>query len=92
MLVWVYYGLFLGCTLFVFFIVFRIGKYRGRKEVIHVFDEILVRVHQLVLSGRNKELHLFLDDICSKTMRNSLKASQEASLDRNNSETEGYTQ
>jgi len=51
---------------------FRWGFSRGRKEVISVFDQILIRMYKLVLSGKNEELHSFLSDVCGKQIDDKL--------------------
>ena len=47
---------------------YRLGLYRGNKEVIRVFDQILIRIYHLVVSGKEGELHGFLSDLCGKQL------------------------
>jgi len=59
----------------------------GRKEVIHTFDQILIRMYHLVHSGNSEALHEFMDQVCSKEVSSKI----DSRLLRDDKEKEGYT-
>lgn len=62
------YLLLLLAVLMIAYGFYRWGSSRGRKEVINVFDQILVQMYRLVTTGKNEELHSFLSDLCGKQL------------------------
>lgn len=60
---WWEYAVWIACLLLSSVLFYRIGARRSRREVVHTFQEILIRIYQLVWSGQSEELHKFLSEV-----------------------------
>lgn len=85
---WIEYGVWFLLLILASALFFKIGARRARRDVVHTFNEILVRIYQLVWSGRDDELHKFLSEV----MGEELPERPDPKIIRHNKKGKGYNQ